>query len=161
MLSNSSQLGFNASTDVLQRLDKSGIICKEIRSSGIAVAESVVYLVSKFMDYNCKLLALKQVTNRVSLSKSSIYRKMESGTFPKPVSLGGKTVRWLVVDIVDIDGCTVDDIEDGDVDDEGRVIKDQGSGFKFAISGYLRNKGRSNYEIEKLLRSKHIFPLKH
>ena len=48
-----------------------------------------------------------------------------------------------------------------DVDDEGRVIKDQGSGFKFAISGYLRNKGRSNYEIEKLLRSKHIFPLKH
>ena len=26
---------------------------------------------------------------------------------------------WLVVDIVDIDGCTVDDIEDGDVDDEG------------------------------------------
>ena len=99
MLSNSSRLGFNASTQVLQRLDNSGIICKEIRSSGIAVAESVVYLVSKLMDYNCKLLALKQVTNRVSLSKSSIYRKMESGTFPKPVSLGGKTVRWLVVDI--------------------------------------------------------------
>ena len=47
-----------------------------------------------------------------------------------------------------------------DVDDEGRVRRDQGSGFKFAISGYLRNKGRSNYEIEKLLRSKKIFPMK-
>ena len=47
-----------------------------------------------------------------------------------------------------------------DVDENGRVRRDQGSGFKFAISGYLRNKGRSNYEIEKLLRSKNIFPLK-
>ena len=47
-----------------------------------------------------------------------------------------------------------------DVDENGRVRSDPGSGFKFAISGYLRNKGRSNYEIEKLLRSKNIFPLK-
>ena len=47
-----------------------------------------------------------------------------------------------------------------DVDENGHVRRDAGSGFKFAISGYLRNKGRSNYEIEKLLRSKNIFPLK-
>ena len=47
-----------------------------------------------------------------------------------------------------------------DIDENGHVKREQGSGFKFAISGYLRNKGRSNYEIEKLLRSKNIFPLK-
>lgn len=51
------------------------------------------------MDYSCRLLALKQVLERVSLSKSSIYRKMKEGTFPRPVSLGGKTVRWVAVDI--------------------------------------------------------------
>ena len=47
-----------------------------------------------------------------------------------------------------------------DVDEKGQVIREHGTGFKFAISGYLRNKGRSNYEIEKLLRSKKIFPLR-
>ena len=45
-----------------------------------------------------------------------------------------------------------------DVDEDGRVKFD--SGFKFAISGYIREKARSDYEIEKLLRSKEIFPLK-
>ena len=47
-----------------------------------------------------------------------------------------------------------------DVDESGQIKREPGTGFKFAISGYIRNKGRSNYEIEKLLRSKGIFPLK-
>ena len=44
-----------------------------------------------------------------------------------------------------------------DVDENGRVKFD--SGFKFAISGYIREKGRSDVEIEKILRSKDIYPL--
>ena len=44
-----------------------------------------------------------------------------------------------------------------DVDESGRVKFD--SGFRFAISGYIREKGRSDNEIEKLLRSKNIYPL--
>lgn len=45
-----------------------------------------------------------------------------------------------------------------DVDENGRAKQD--SGFKFAVSGFIRDKGRSDYEIEKLLRSKNIYPLK-
>lgn len=45
-----------------------------------------------------------------------------------------------------------------DVDENGLIVKD--SGFKFAVSGFIRSKGRSDFEIEKLLRSKGIYPLK-
>lgn len=45
-----------------------------------------------------------------------------------------------------------------DVDENGRVKFDSGS--KFAISGYIREKARSDYEIEKLLRSKELFPIR-
>ena len=44
-----------------------------------------------------------------------------------------------------------------EVDENGRVKFD--SGFKFAISGYIREKSRSDYEIEKLLKSKGVYPL--
>lgn len=43
------------------------------------------------------------------------------------------------------------------VDPEGKVIA--GSEDVLAISGYLRTKGRSEWEIEKLLRAKGIYPL--
>ena len=44
-----------------------------------------------------------------------------------------------------------------DVDENGRVKFD--SGIKFAISGYIREKARSDYEIEKLLTYKQVYPL--
>ncbi len=44
-----------------------------------------------------------------------------------------------------------------DVDENGRVKFD--SGFKFAVSGFIRAKGRSDFEIEKLLRSKTQYPV--
>jgi small subunit ribosomal protein S21e len=43
------------------------------------------------------------------------------------------------------------------VDAEGKVIA--GSEDVFAISGYLRTKGRGEWEVEKLLRSKGLYPL--
>lgn len=43
------------------------------------------------------------------------------------------------------------------VDSEGKVIS--GSEDVFAISGFLRTKGRSEWEIEKLLRAKGLYPL--
>ena len=43
-----------------------------------------------------------------------------------------------------------------DVDDEGRVII--GKGTKIAICGFIRDKGRSDYEIEKILKSKNVYP---
>jgi small subunit ribosomal protein S21e len=45
-----------------------------------------------------------------------------------------------------------------EVDENGRVKYD--SGFKFAVSGFIRAKGRSDFEIEKLLRSKNTYPVK-
>ena len=43
-----------------------------------------------------------------------------------------------------------------DLDEEGRVVFDKG--YKFAISGFVRHKGRSDFEIEKLLRAKALYP---
>merc|ERR1712084_216061 len=44
------------------------------------------------------------------------------------------------------------------VDSDGRVIPDEFEAF-IAISGYVRNKGRSDLEIEKLLTAKGLFPV--
>ena len=51
------------------------------------------------MDYSKKLLRLQQVIERVAQSKSSIYRGMDDGSFPRPVKLGSRMVRWLSDDI--------------------------------------------------------------
>lgn len=45
------------------------------------------------------LLPLKTVIEVTSLSKSTIYRRMASGEFPKCVNLGGSCRRWLQADI--------------------------------------------------------------
>ena len=41
-----------------------------------------------------KLMTRKQVEDRCGLARSTIYRMMESGSFPKPVRIGPKAVRW-------------------------------------------------------------------
>lgn len=46
-----------------------------------------------------KLLRLREVMARTGLGKSTIYRKIAGGTFPKPVGVGVKSVRWRETDI--------------------------------------------------------------
>jgi prophage regulatory protein len=46
-----------------------------------------------------RLIRLKEVKHRVSLSRSTIYRWMSEGRFPKPVSLGKRSVAWSADDI--------------------------------------------------------------
>ena len=46
-----------------------------------------------------RLIRLKEVQNRVGLGRSTIYRWMDEGKFPKPYSLGGHAVAWLESDI--------------------------------------------------------------
>ncbi|MEE2000022.1 AlpA family transcriptional regulator [Alkalimonas sp. MEB108] len=46
-----------------------------------------------------RLLRMPSVQDRVGLCKASIYNRIKDGTFPKPVSLGGKSVAWLESDI--------------------------------------------------------------
>ena len=46
-----------------------------------------------------KLLRLPVVLEVTGLKKSAIYKKMSEGTFPRPVSLGGRAVAWRGDDI--------------------------------------------------------------
>lgn len=48
-----------------------------------------------------RLIRLKEVQHRVGLGRSTIYRWMAEGKFPKPVQLGGFTVAWPEHEIVE------------------------------------------------------------
>ena len=46
-----------------------------------------------------KVLRLKIVIEKTGLAKSTVYKKISEGEFPKQFSLGGKAVGWLESDI--------------------------------------------------------------
>lgn len=46
-----------------------------------------------------RFLNIKEVIDRVKLSKATIYNRIAAGEFPKQISLGGKRVAWLENDI--------------------------------------------------------------
>ena len=49
---------------------------------------------------NTSLLRLPAVQARTGLSRSTIYRRMAQGQFPKQISLGGeRAVGWLEIEI--------------------------------------------------------------
>ena len=41
-----------------------------------------------------RLLRLGEVRTRTALARSTIYRKMRDGTFPEPLKIGVRAVRW-------------------------------------------------------------------
>lgn len=45
------------------------------------------------------LLRLPAVREMVGLSRSEIYRRIESGRFPRPVRLGDNAVAWRLSDL--------------------------------------------------------------
>jgi prophage regulatory protein len=45
------------------------------------------------------ILRLPAVKTRTGLSRSTIYLRAAEGTFPKPVSLGGRAVGWVEAEI--------------------------------------------------------------
>ena len=46
------------------------------------------------MFVQAQFLRLPQVKQLTSLSKSTIYRLMDEGDFPKQISLGARSVAW-------------------------------------------------------------------
>ena len=46
-----------------------------------------------------RILRRRQVEERTGLSRSTIYRRMQAGTFPPAVALGGRLVGWRAADI--------------------------------------------------------------
>lgn len=62
------------------------------------------------MTSNTKLLRLKEIQTKFSLSKSAIYAQIRQGTFPEGVKIGKRAVAWgddEVQKIINarIDGC--------------------------------------------------------
>ena len=50
---------------------------------------------------SAQFIRLPQVKEITSLSKSSIYRLMEDGDFPRQVSLGSRSVVWVKSQVED------------------------------------------------------------
>lgn len=48
-----------------------------------------------------KIIKLPEVTALTSLSRSSIYLKVSRNEFPKPVSLGARSVGWIESEVQD------------------------------------------------------------
>lgn len=46
-----------------------------------------------------RLVRLPEVIHRTGLSRSTIYRRMELGQFPKPYPLSSRIVAWAETDI--------------------------------------------------------------
>jgi prophage regulatory protein len=46
-----------------------------------------------------RVIRMRELTARIGLSKSEIYRRIQSGTFVKPLSLGLRAVGWRESDI--------------------------------------------------------------
>ena len=45
------------------------------------------------------ILRLPEVKKSTGLSRSTIYLRIAEGTFPRPISLGGRAVGWLVAEV--------------------------------------------------------------
>ena len=48
-------------------------------------------------DAPARILRFHQVQARTGLSRSTIYRRLAGGSFPKPLSLGARAVGWIEV----------------------------------------------------------------
>ncbi len=48
----------------------------------------------KQLHHALTILRIKQVQEETGLSRSSIYRGVQAGTFPSPISLGLRAVGW-------------------------------------------------------------------
>ena len=47
-------------------------------------------------DAPARILRFHQVQARTGLSRSTIYRRLAGGSFPKPLSLGARAVGWAI-----------------------------------------------------------------
>lgn len=48
-----------------------------------------------------RVLRLADVIEKTGLARSTIYKYVDAGTFPRPISLGGKSVGWIDSEIHD------------------------------------------------------------
>lgn len=46
-----------------------------------------------------KLIRIKDVMDRTGLARSTIYKYISEGKFPKPIKLGSRAVAWVEAEI--------------------------------------------------------------
>lgn len=46
-----------------------------------------------------KLIRIKDVMDRTGLARSTIYKYISEGKFPKPIKLGSRAVAWVETEI--------------------------------------------------------------
>ena len=46
-----------------------------------------------------RIIRLPEVVKSTGLARSTIYKKIMEGNFPKPIALGSKSVGWVESDI--------------------------------------------------------------
>jgi prophage regulatory protein len=56
---------------------------------------------TEMSDIRHRLLRRPQVEEMTGLSRSSIYEKMNDGTFPKCIKIGEKAVSWIEQEVQD------------------------------------------------------------
>ncbi|MGV2497489.1 helix-turn-helix transcriptional regulator [Pelagerythrobacter aerophilus] len=50
-------------------------------------------------DTSHRFLRLNAVLDKTGLSRSTLYRKVQEGTFPKQITIGARCVAWLESEI--------------------------------------------------------------
>ena len=48
---------------------------------------------------NDRLMRREEVEERTGLARTTIYRKMRGGSFPEPIQVGARAVRWPASEI--------------------------------------------------------------
>ncbi len=48
---------------------------------------------------NLRIIRMPEVQKKIGLCKASIYNRIAEGSFPKPISLGGRSVGWIESDL--------------------------------------------------------------
>ena len=46
-----------------------------------------------------RILRLKDVMAKTGLARSTVYKNINAGTFPRPIGLGGRSVGWIESDV--------------------------------------------------------------
>ncbi|GAA3923787.1 hypothetical protein GCM10022229_17140 [Luteimonas lutimaris] len=49
---------------------------------------------------NVNLLRMPELTRRLGIARSTVYKMMKERGFPRPVKLTGRAVAWREVDVV-------------------------------------------------------------
>jgi len=47
-----------------------------------------------------RILRLKEVISKTGLARSTIYKYIDIGSFPRPVPLGGRSVGWVESEVL-------------------------------------------------------------